>query len=818
LIFSVVLVSTMATSPRTGTEATDATSSACVQARPSPLPCYDVEPVIQLLQSKATALSPLAAAPFNADHWTKPWRPVDSDSAKLEEELLRQFLCSKNARTAIAALKLGPTNTIDRVPLDQRPVAEEIFHDWLASTPVEKRRPLLGTAAARGTGKSVMLAFDMAWFREHRGGLPIEVTFNDDQSKLSFATLDHSPSDEDKRQFEGDVAIRVLDRALAACGLSGAVRQRLFSRNRDAILASLDEVSTAALEKGTVDSLYLLPALAVTRRLLGAPEDTEVFLVVDEIGKCVPPGAKHEASIINSLASHLCTYYDADPRLFLALSTYGATNISTLATDSTRPLKLQPLPPVFPVTSLLSNAVGQLPPVLRRFASPERRCELPGGPHNYELYATISRILLNTGGHPRSVGHVFLHLCDKFPKNVDELPADGFCTALRTAIDGGIERACKTVVDGFSCFTGSIIVDHLEDLARDTACEFAFPTIKGHHHEAMLVNTCKGLCQFISPSTMVGHAFIPYPVLVRNYHGGGGPCAQALALVAAALKDYSNVQVKGDIGKAFEKLALGSFLLYLRANQNREQKFLGAICRRSGAHSSTATIIQCSGDVELWEHIQQFPSTSASTRQDLVDLVCRLEKLPWTTAGAMFMPTDPVNPAADVFGLFRTGQTDEKGLIIYSLVVIQCKDWLFARANVVDVWRKAQKLMRHATPATQTGPDDVPLRFNLPNAVVDVHYVLFTSNLLQDLLGDVTAAQQNVAAAAAVATSAPTAQAAAVATEQASVSGVKGAIVMEPHESALDLKDLSMWLPTAGLNAQAAHHLRQLFCCDEKVV
>lgn len=57
-------------------------------------------------------MSPLAAA-LNADHWTKPWRPDDSDSAKLEEELPRQFLCNVNARTAIAALKLGPTNTID---------------------------------------------------------------------------------------------------------------------------------------------------------------------------------------------------------------------------------------------------------------------------------------------------------------------------------------------------------------------------------------------------------------------------------------------------------------------------------------------------------------------------------------------------------------------------------------------------------------------------------------------------------------------------------------------------------------------------------
>lgn len=351
------------------------------------------------------------------------------------------------------------------------------------------------------------------------------MTFNDDQSKLSFATLDHSPTDEEKRQFEGDVAIRVLDRALAACGVSVGVRQK--NHKRDSRVVGCNAVSSAALENVIVDSPFLLPALAMARSLLGAPEDTGEFLVVDEIGKCVSRGAKknegrsqyHQLSCISPL--HVLR---RGPTPLPALSTYGATSISTLATYSTRPLKLQPLPPVFPVTSLVSNAVGQLPPILRRFASrPERRRELPGGPDNYELYVTVSRILLHTGGHPRSVSRVFLHLCAKFAKNVDELPADGFCTALRTAIDGNIEGACKTMVDG----TESITPDHLEDLARDTACEFAFPTIKGHHHETMLVNTCKGLCQFISPRAMVGHAFIPYPVLVNNYHGGAEPCAQA---------------------------------------------------------------------------------------------------------------------------------------------------------------------------------------------------------------------------------------------------------------------------------------------------
>ena len=47
--------------------------------------------------------------------------------------------------------------------------------------------------------------------------------------------------------------------------------------------------------------------------------------------------------------------------------------------------------------------------------------------------------------------------------------------------------------------------------------------------------------------------------------------------------------------------------------------------------------------------------------------------------------------------------------------------------------------------------------------------------------------------------------------EAAEAAGASGELVLGSNESVLDLSDLSRWLPTAGLNAQAAHRLREMF-------
>ena len=195
-------------------------------------------------------------------------------------------------------------------------------------------------------------------------------------------------------------------------------------------------------------------------------------------------------------------------------------------------------------------------------------------------------------------------------------------------------------------------------------------------------------------------------------------------------------------------------------------------------------------------------------------LVERLDALPRSTTGAMFMPKDPSNPCADVFGLFRTFRTDDKGRAQFVLMVMQCKDWLLAPTdkstrkpvNVVQEWREKQTglsqaesssesvLCVHAEPRAGQSKG-APVGFELPGAVVDVHYVLFSSNPVASLVADSDVVKAGTDCQAA----------------EAAGAAQNGELVLGSNESVLDLSDLSRWLPTAGLNAQAAHRLRQMF-------
>jgi hypothetical protein len=197
----------------------------------------------------------------------------------------------------------------------------------------------------------------------------------------------------------------------------------------------------------------------VARRLLGAPEDTKVLLAVDEIAKFAED--LQHVRVVNALISRLCRYSDRDPRLYLTLSAYGARDIATFATGSNRPILLQPLPPIFPVAPMLPGHTEVLPPVLRVFADEKLRMQLPawGRP----LYARLSRILLSTGGHPRSVRDVLAKLRSAFPagkvfeqiNGTDRLidPA-AFVRLLETELtENELESKCSNAISGVAPFS-----------------------------------------------------------------------------------------------------------------------------------------------------------------------------------------------------------------------------------------------------------------------------------------------------------------------------------------------------------------------------
>lgn len=203
-----------------------------------------------------------------------------------------EFLCSLNARKSIWGFVFRDDplrGTIARVPFDGRTVACAMFESWASNSahtakagrsanfsddPVT-RRPLLCNAAARGTGKSVMQAVNMALFKQKFGGIPIEITFNDDQgiSVFLFNPI-ASNSLADVQASDAAVALRIIDRALA---FDQDIRGPDIVRNHhDSILTALQQASTDSslhtIGPTIISSLVPL-ALAVARKVIGAPEN-----------------------------------------------------------------------------------------------------------------------------------------------------------------------------------------------------------------------------------------------------------------------------------------------------------------------------------------------------------------------------------------------------------------------------------------------------------------------------------------------------------------------------------------------------------------
>lgn len=206
------------------------------------------------------------------------------------------------------------------------------------------------------------------------------------------------------------------------------------------------------------------------------------------------------------------------------------------------------------------------------------------------------------------------------------------------------------------------------------------------------------------------------------------------------------------------------------------------------------------------------------------DLQSLVAKLPESTTGAMFMPMDPSNPCADVFGLFRVA-IDAEGPKQFALMVLQCKDWFKepidrrgAAVNVIEEWRKAQRLMcsveKDTVRCVARDSNGAPLRFEFPDAVVDVHYVLFTNNPLSDLsvnahVGTGTHSDENVSRTGG--------SLRLVAAPRSSSNG-QYTLELGTKESVLNLISMRLWLPTAAFNAELAHRVRRMFRVDNDCV
>ena len=225
------------------------------------------DPVRQLesfILQQCGLASPPAVDPVK---WGKPEKVVIKD---VDDPAGCRVLCNVNARRAIDAYQRSLPILL--VPLEKRSAAEHVF---LSSIPkhmkaggqlsfdYDERRPLLCNSGARGAGKSVLQAFNMLWFVQQLGGVPIEITFNDDQALFGVDFRDTA-------EFQREVAVRLFDRVIAF--------------HKGVSPSQLDFVTPLRPLLGAFKEPFAA-SLPIARTVLGAPPDCPVFLAVDELSK-----------------------------------------------------------------------------------------------------------------------------------------------------------------------------------------------------------------------------------------------------------------------------------------------------------------------------------------------------------------------------------------------------------------------------------------------------------------------------------------------------------------------------------------------------
>ena len=216
----------------------------------------------------------------------------------------------KRGAMCIDALVNPTTKTIYNVPVDNREVCKSLLLRSLERPDQGEKLPLLCNAGSAGSGKSVVLGFNLHWFVENKKGLGFELTFNDDQACMW------------KR--ENIITVRDLEEALAV-----RIIHRLLERCKGTSIADVKLSSISPLLK----SICVLEdpfeaALRIVRRVLGVSENTKIMLGVDELSKAGPD--------VVTLLKYLTSKLDKDPELFLSVTAYGCVNLSTFATDTKR--------------------------------------------------------------------------------------------------------------------------------------------------------------------------------------------------------------------------------------------------------------------------------------------------------------------------------------------------------------------------------------------------------------------------------------------------------------------------------------------------
>ena len=489
-----------------------------------------------------------------------------------------RVLGSKNARTAINAYQ--SSLPIAGVPLDRRSAAERVFKDFLRSAEHQSfaaargrkligltRRPFLCNSGPKGAGKSVLQAFNLLWSVQQLGRIPIEITFSNDDDDDDGYGVDFRDFDD----FERGISARLLDRVVAFhTGAPVAEKEQLKALVRAVCTRGGPFMTTSS-------------CLPLARKVLGAPPDSPIFLAIDDVREI-----RGVVDPTFCLSAFSAAVYDVTPALYMSVTAaLGCSHVAEFAIQSNRPLWIQPLPPIFPVSITAFEKPESLPPLLQVFAIEDLRKKLPRQPQDLQVYSALLQLLVSSGGHPRRLESLFKGLAD-FPIsigfikrnnegtknnnknniNVDTLSTDvpvdfglqlqGWLTAERRDRLESEMNGCAdfTSISGLAVATKRAhhqawpdAVNFAESMARDAARAFSFPKSRDdtNLHFVFLRGTEYLTCSYMpnqdshSAANRYGRAFIPFPVLEalcddRDNSKPFGPLADALDKLGCALK------------------------------------------------------------------------------------------------------------------------------------------------------------------------------------------------------------------------------------------------------------------------------------------
>ena len=652
----------------------------------------------------------------------------------------------------------------------------------------------------------------------------VEVTFNDDAWHLHLDRWGLFKDDpQTSKQAQG------LERVDFPRTVSQAILLRLVEfccgMHYSSVGYQIPEMATCMQLVLQDDmSIGILGALDLVRSVLGLASDTPVLLMVDELAKL-----NHPKAYLHLLCSIMdsCKGSAAVPRSFyLTTSTYGCMDLVNFATNSNRPINLQPLPPLFPIS--LSHDNANLPAILQLFKSPltslqralfseaERReikqkqlkrnkahrkaKKLTGAPappskdpslelaihadvqkmsETKSVFCFLSQLILVAGGHPRRLAvllaklRTFTHILEN---RREKLPPDTVDDVLAMLNDDQERSRLLAALDPSSESPNlfSTIVEMMEQICPMSLGE---PQLEESVMSRLVVpfafptsdRTKKALSSALDMIEDGVCSFLP------QKQGGKGllyipyPILIQLDLpfgdFIPSLTRYGGAN--DALGRCFET-AMENVVNTFAMLSPQEGFRLGYICRRTNT-----------GPPDLFKLLLR-PLPPGSTvdsktfgylpyppRMNGEDCSC-LHLLTEAAAGMYSLPKH--NPHINAIGLFDLVKQQEGTRRV--VVFFQWKDW-YEDKDMLLRWRDSQAFAREEHPGT------VQFLSDPVNSLAFV-FILGSANPLESLR------------------------------HRKSNGNSPGPILLE-QEGIMDLSHMRSWFPTAGYNLQAAHKLRRIY-------